>query len=376
VDERYDQNELDVANDLYDAVIGGARLSDVLDRLMPILKCDGLYFSLLDQRNDLIISGTSHGIAVESGNDYYLNYLPSDVRIPRVPLQPAQSVIDDAALIAPEERRRSAFHNEWIPRYALGELIHVHLAPSVGCFGILTCAQDGGRGPFSSTQRARLRGFIPHFQRAAAIRLRVPEAAEQAALASSVFGQMPIATIILDRSGRILIANDAASAILAGRDGLTSRDGRLDLTFGPATKALERLIREAVAPTLGETLEGTDAVAFVVRPSGRTPYRIHVAPIPRSSSLRQEETRAAAVLYIQDPDRQAPSVAEALRRSFRLTPAEAALAVAFSSGTTLRDYAECRGVTIGTVRYQMKEVMAKTGCHRQAELVRLLGTCR
>ncbi|HYN39596.1 MAG TPA: hypothetical protein VES39_10120, partial [Rhodospirillales bacterium] len=61
-----------------------------------------------------------------------------------------------------------------------------------------------------------------------------------------------------------------------------------------------------------------------------------------------------------------------LRRQYGLTPAETALALAVASGAALRDYADERGVTVGTVRFQMKQVLAKTECRRQADLVRLV----
>ena len=62
-----------------------------------------------------------------------------------------------------------------------------------------------------------------------------------------------------------------------------------------------------------------------------------------------------------------------LRRQYGLTPAETTLALAVAGGAALRDYAEERGVTVGTVRFQMKQVLAKTDCRRQTDLVRLIG---
>lgn len=61
-----------------------------------------------------------------------------------------------------------------------------------------------------------------------------------------------------------------------------------------------------------------------------------------------------------------------LRSRYRLTPAEAALAVAVAEGTALRTYAEQRILSIHTVRYQMKQILAKTDCRTQADLVRLI----
>lgn len=57
---------------------------------------------------------------------------------------------------------------------------------------------------------------------------------------------------------------------------------------------------------------------------------------------------------------------------FSLTPAEARLAGAIAAGETLADFAGRRGISVGTARIQLKQVLAKTASGRQAELVRKL----
>jgi DNA-binding CsgD family transcriptional regulator len=57
---------------------------------------------------------------------------------------------------------------------------------------------------------------------------------------------------------------------------------------------------------------------------------------------------------------------------FGLTPAEARLAAALVAGASVSEYAEERGIALGTARVQMKQVLAKTSTGRQPELVRQL----
>ena len=63
---------------------------------------------------------------------------------------------------------------------------------------------------------------------------------------------------------------------------------------------------------------------------------------------------------------------DALAKMFGLTPAEARLTGALVTGSTVEQYAQHRGVSVGTVRVQLKQVQAKTGARRQSELVRLV----
>jgi DNA-binding CsgD family transcriptional regulator len=68
---------------------------------------------------------------------------------------------------------------------------------------------------------------------------------------------------------------------------------------------------------------------------------------------------------------QAPPV-ELVQSLFDLTPAEARVARSLSAGETVEKIASIGGVSLNTVRSQLRCVLEKTGCHRQAEVVALL----
>jgi DNA-binding CsgD family transcriptional regulator len=75
---------------------------------------------------------------------------------------------------------------------------------------------------------------------------------------------------------------------------------------------------------------------------------------------------------IVDPDEHREPVEPILRQAFGLTPAEARLAVGLAAGRDLTEIAHAFGVEVGTARTQLKSIFAKTGSHRQGELVALL----
>ncbi len=56
----------------------------------------------------------------------------------------------------------------------------------------------------------------------------------------------------------------------------------------------------------------------------------------------------------------------------RPDPAEAKLAIGLLGGQMPGDYAQVNGVSQNTVKTQLKQVLAKTGTHPQAELIQLL----
>ena len=61
-----------------------------------------------------------------------------------------------------------------------------------------------------------------------------------------------------------------------------------------------------------------------------------------------------------------------LRNLYRLTPTEARIADLIGQGKEIRDTALILGKTLEIARFHVKRVLAKTGTHRQAELVKLV----
>jgi DNA-binding CsgD family transcriptional regulator len=81
--------------------------------------------------------------------------------------------------------------------------------------------------------------------------------------------------------------------------------------------------------------------------------------------------RADAILVMTSSSSR-PGSPPLLQALFDLTPAEAAIASKIGAGLTLEQIAIAEGRSMATVRNQLKSVLAKTGCARQAELTRML----
>ena len=72
-------------------------------------------------------------------------------------------------------------------------------------------------------------------------------------------------------------------------------------------------------------------------------------------------------------DARAAERATRLERAYGLTPAETRVALHLADGGTVAGYAEAGGLSVGTVRSQLKSIFAKTGARRQSDLVRIAG---
>ena len=83
---------------------------------------------------------------------------------------------------------------------------------------------------------------------------------------------------------------------------------------------------------------------------------------------------AKATLFIADPEGGHISTTEVLETLYQLTHAEAELVRLIAEGNSLEEVAAERGVTMNTVRSQLKQVFSKTDTSRQGELVHLVLT--
>jgi DNA-binding CsgD family transcriptional regulator len=172
---------------------------------------------------------------------------------------------------------------------------------------------------------------------------------------------------LVDAGGRVVRLNEAARAHL-GR-GLMLSHGQLVASDRGGNDAFRDLLARVLGlgAAQGELPRG-GAVALT-RPEGR-PLVLHARACREPSGGAIEP--GGALIVILDPDaEQAPS-AETVRQVFGLTCAEARLAVLLVRGLELKDIAALNGVAEATIRSQLKSVLAKTGTHRQSQLVALL----
>lgn len=218
---------------------------------------------------------------------------------------------------------------------------------------------DGG--DFSAEQAARFAALAPHVRQACELQLALGAQAERQRRLYQHLDQLRAGMLMCDGEGRVQWNNRSAGALLDAGYGIGRRDGWLRVARRDDAARLRGLIADVAG--------GRRASAFLTL--GEAGRLLHVAlqsppgPRPAHGAVFVVLTRAGAGAAMS-PD--------AIACLFGLSGAEARLAAGLVAGKTLEQYAAQRGVGIGTVRGQVKQVFAKTGTTRQAELVGLLLT--
>jgi DNA-binding CsgD family transcriptional regulator len=160
-----------------------------------------------------------------------------------------------------------------------------------------------------------------------------------------------------DRPGRQIFANTALQRLAEAADGLQRSPAGAVLPSDPGAL---RLLQRALAAAAS----GTAVELAVPRRSGASPYLVRCMPVPGRAGWTMLRVADSA-------HRRAPSEA-VLRSAYGLTQAEAMLAVALCRGASLMEFAAERGISIHTVRTQLRALLGKTRAERQADLVGLL----
>jgi DNA-binding CsgD family transcriptional regulator len=211
---------------------------------------------------------------------------------------------------------------------------------------------------FSAAHANQLAMLTPHFGQAMTLRARLCKGEELDRQLRGHLDRMRSGLIICDGQAQVQWMNQCAQSLLRLPIGLQLRAGRL-CAAGADGARLRGHIAELAAGAGGNRYlnlgEGEHGLHLALQASGTA------ARAPASVLLAL--TQAASGM---------PVPAAAIASLFGLTRAEANLVAGLVAGCSLEQYAQRRGVGLGTVRGQLKQVQAKTGATRQAELVRLV----
>ena len=223
---------------------------------------------------------------------------------------------------------------------------------------VLSVERRFADGPVPRAAVAVLDRLRPHLGRAALLSARLKLERAQAAVATLALLGLPAA--ILSRRAGVLGANDLLEA-------LTPRvvlDRRSRIRF--ADRGADALLTQALDAGVARA-----ARSIPIAAAGAHPAMIaHLVPMRGSA---QDIFAGAAALMVMTPvvPARVPG-AELLQGLFDLSAAEARIARGIAGGRTLAELADRGGVSVTTVRTQIKAVFGKTGVARQVDLVRLL----
>jgi DNA-binding CsgD family transcriptional regulator len=189
-------------------------------------------------------------------------------------------------------------------------------------------------------------------------------------LLESAIHHLPFGIMVVDAHRKVRVANRTARDILQNRDALVERQNVLRAYRRDDDERLTRALADAVAV---RSNAASTCCIHLSRRSEKPAYTAIVSQLPVAVDVMSTVATRAALITITNPDREHSSgLVKMLQQAFGLTPAEAQTALVVGSGLRPQEAADQLGLTIGTVRSELKAVFAKVGISRQSELTSIV----
>ncbi len=299
---------------------------------------------------------------------YFENYYARDERVPRLRHLSDSRLAHITDLYTDEELKTSAAYNEALARGHAQNSISVRLDGPRGSRIVWVVNDPVDGDGWSSAQLDSIRRLLPHIRQTVCVQQALIGADALGASLAKLLDSTGLGIVQLDGRGRIVAANDRARDLLRTGDGLFDKGGLLYARAPGDNAKLQALLTQAL-PRFGG--QGAGGSTMVGRQAGVAPLVLHVNPVGRQEADFHLWPVAALVLVV-DPLRRTridPAVAAA---ALGLTGMESRVAVLLAEGMSVREVAAATGRKESTIRSHVKQMFAKHGLSRQAQLVRLV----
>jgi DNA-binding CsgD family transcriptional regulator len=223
--------------------------------------------------------------------------------------------------------------------------------------------------PFQAKDVDLLNLLNPHLAKAFRLQHMLERAAVNNETLLTGIAQFDFGVIALDGERRITNLSARAKHLLDQQDGIRVQASRLEATYAPENSKLQ----ETLAMT-GQIWENPHQLPcntlLLSRKSGKKPLQLVVFPLVSRGLFVEDYPQM--LVFLSDPSSKPASRAAVLRALYGLTPTESRLADLQLQGFEVREAADHMRTTPETARFHLKRVLAKTGTHRQTELMRLM----
>jgi DNA-binding CsgD family transcriptional regulator len=260
-------------------------------------------------------------------------------------------------------------YREWMRPQAYLDACGLNLTKDATQHAMLSVIRSEDKGWFTQEEFDRLSRLSPHFRRA----ILIGDLLERRTLLrdemAATLDLLTAGVVLVDANGVIIHANAAALRLLD--DGAVVRRVGGSLSTHDPRRAKE--LHTAIAAAASEAGQG-QASGVAIPIVGRADRELVAWVLPLTHGLRNEFAApfsASVAVFLRDCDAPAALPGELFIRRYGITPAESRVLMMNVQGMSAADTAEALGISQATVKTHLKNLFAKTGAHRQSDLVRL-----
>ncbi len=224
---------------------------------------------------------------------------------------------------------------------------------------------------FNDEELNMLSELQPHVLRAVSLQQALLKSRYENKLLQEFLNGFPVGIVLVDKDARIHYQNDTAKNILSSDRSIYSRHELIRCKRENDNDALGSAIRNGASIGLPKdvdipnTVRIDDTDGYLMVSIGRFGGQF-------AKFIDLDENLPVAVVYICDSKFKLETTDQLLSRLFGLTPAEAKTLNFLAQGCTIREIANATELSVETVRTYVKQILGKTNCSRQSELIQLV----
>ena|GEM_PF-373636 len=357
---------------LYDGILEPAQWAKGLRRIQAQLECAAFHHldisSLGKSARSVAVSLQDTEPPSKKVLEFERHYMPQDIRVPAMWATLEGGVWWDQEHFSDSTIRRAPIYAEFLASMGMQHTVCIPLRDGAASRDFVGFMRHLDQKPFDRDEQALVGLLVPHMVRANKLRYRASQLAVQAGLGAAALDALPQALAVVDAGLRVRYANAAAEHVFAGRARFTSCQGVLHASDPESQRLLEHRVAEACRV-------GDFARAGIVRIAASEHLggecSVHILPLRASHPLATALHAVPHALLVWSSTLAVKTV-EHICTALGLTETEARLALMLAQGRTVKDFAQAQGCSWHTARTHAKNLLTKTGCHRQAEIVQLL----
>lgn len=279
-----------------------------------------------------------------------------------------QAVLDND-LVPREQFDRSEIWTEYGRTHSRAYYLLGGVVPlDHGATSVIGINRPEGAEAFGPQDRQRLAALVPGLSHSLAVFLRLREALGQAETARLAMDAVATPLAIADAAGLVHFANQAAHEMLARRGAplrlARARSGRQQIQARGNADA--QTLAQAIAAAAAGTLGGAVALAAA---EGSRAVTVLAHPLPSPGAKV-----GLALMLFHDPQQQGQVNRVLLKSLFQLSEAELEVLRALMQGHTAERLAGLRGVSVTTVRTQIRSLLHKTATDNIKALVQVVSS--
>lgn len=364
--------------DLYSCPTEQGRWPAVLDQLCRTLRVSSAVIQVLLPTGDRLRSRwmvrDSRSEAARALHDRYLSDAVNPrMLVKRPALGSGEGVLRDRDLFAPDDPLFADLQRR-LAATGLGHFISARVRMSDDeALSLVLHREANDAQDFTKREERLALDLMPHLRQAVQLTGTLLDAQRQVCDLHESMDSFRLGLLICNADGSSCWLNEAAEHLLERR-GVLWLNGDRQLTARSAKETLA--LRQVIASAAHDVPGSDDPHLLVLRGNGRDALQVRCHGLGHDTAVAGQtfKPQGRALVMLRNPNSDSSLPPDMLRQLFGLSPAESRLAAALCIGSTLNEYAAQAGVAVGTARYQLKQVMAKTQVSKQSQLVQRLCT--